>query len=68
MVTSKNSVQMVVNLLPQEEREALKSIAAGRIGNVSTAHIGKLKSLYLIHHNGRGIELTLNGREVLALC
>jgi hypothetical protein len=53
--------------LTQAERTALKTVAAGKIGTVSIAQLAKFKSLDLLHHDGRNIALTTNGRAVVAL-
>jgi hypothetical protein len=53
--------------LTQGERNALKVVASGKGGTVSIVQLSKLKSFDLVHHDGRDIMLTTNGRAVLAL-
>jgi len=53
--------------LTQAERNALKAVASGMVGTVSILQLGKLRSLDLIHHDGRNVALTTDGRAVVDL-
>ena len=53
--------------LTQGDRNALKAVASGMVGTVSILQLGKLRSLDLVHHDGRNIALTSNGGAVVAL-
>jgi len=64
--SSRDCVEIFASL-SQEELNALNAIAAGKIGTVSITQLGKLKSLELIHHDGRNVALTTNGQAVVAL-
>ena len=68
MRSSIGSVYLVAEALSQGERSALKAIKAGELGTVSIVQLGNLKSLDLISHNGRNIQLTADGRAVVEFC
>ena len=66
MASSRDCVEIFL-ALTQGERNALKAVASGMVGTVSILQLGKLRSLNLIHHDGRNIALTTDGRAVVDL-
>jgi superfamily II helicase len=64
---SSRDCEEVFLALTQGERNALKAVASGMVGTVSILQLGKLRSLDLVHHDGRNIALTSNGRAVVDL-
>ena len=66
MASSRDGVELFL-ALTQGERNALKAVASGMVGTVSILQLGKLRSLNLIHHDGRNIALTTDGRGVVDL-
>ena len=66
VASSRDCVEIFL-ALTQAERNALKAVASGMVGTVSILQLGKLKSLDLVHHDGRNIALTTDGRAVVGL-
>ena len=66
MASSRDCVEILL-ALTQAECTSLKAVASGKIGTVSILQLGKLKSLDLVHHDGRNIALTTDGRAVVDL-
>ena len=66
MPSSRDYVEVFL-ALTQGERNALKAVADGMVGTVSIQHLGKLKALELVDHDGRKVALTTEGRAVVAL-
>jgi predicted transcriptional regulator len=66
-VASSRECVEVFLALTQGERNALKAVASGMVGTVNLVQLGKLKSLDLVHHDGRNIALTTEGQAVVAL-
>jgi len=66
VASSRDCVEIFL-ALTQGERNALKAVASGMVGTVSILQLGKLRSLDLIHHDGRNVALTTNGRAVVDL-
>ena len=66
MASARDRVQLFL-ALTRAERNALKAVSSGQAGTVGLAQLGKLRSLVLIHHDPRGIELTADGSAVVTL-
>ena len=66
MESSRDCLELFL-ALTQGDRNALKAVASGMVGTVSILQLGKLRSLDLIHHDGRNVALTTNGRAVVDL-